>query len=730
MRYNRNRLLALLIALVLMMASFNVMASDRTLEIAAGVIYEVTATTELSELTISEGAAVVAAEGYLLSLVVDGVEQDIEAGTYTGDVALVLTEDYSDTVMGSFDARGGEEFRSALYIDETGIVADKSVEEAIAGGSYDNSEAEGISITGNSENFSAVIIDGAEYSFKDATITLDGKSDGLDANGETNISDFSGLGSAIAIYNEAKVTFDNVDIFTSGVGRPNIFADAGSDVLVTDSAIESVGGDLYEGYVNSANQFYMIAPPWVLGITGNARTTNLMGELSTTTVVRTDAKANQWGVLSTDSGSEMVLTVVDSTLTLVGDGQNDDPFSENYGSGYGTYIIGDAQEYFYGVTMNVGTYGSILTGGDAIYASSNFEEPLDIYSLVQIPNGGTAIDWMGNEYETYDVEKAAIPEFTGITGLGQITTINSDAFGFMAHNSGSLTVTDGTVINSDNATFLMKNGDVDMVVSDGAVIDTEEGIILQIIDNDDALVGIDMNNMEYMPAFNTEFNEVAGYPGIDYVVDVTTEGRNTYTFTATDVDLEGDLYNGSGYFGGQAADLLEVTIGEGATLEGAISSTSVVHVDEYGNQATHFTMDEYYYLGHVANRANYNGGNDISVSLVDGAVWTVDGLSLVNELKIDADAMIKPADGKVLTVYVDGKQVTITNGMAYDLQGEITITVSDEVMPVSMGSVDGETLMILQDKTDNPTMWIEFIDQMSGDAVGRWFSTLIKKLVD
>ena len=94
---------------------------------------------------------------------------------------------------------------------------------------------------------------------------------------------------------------------------------------------------------------------------------------------------------------------------------------------------------------------------------------------------------MGNTSEGYDVVAAKTPVFTGITGIGRNTTINSDAFGFMAHNSGSLTITDNTVVNTDNATFLIKSGDVDLNVNDGAKINTKDGVILQMIDNDDSI---------------------------------------------------------------------------------------------------------------------------------------------------------------------------------------------------------------------------------------------------
>jgi hypothetical protein len=212
-----------------------------------------------------------------------------------------------------------------------------------------------------------------------------------------------------------------------------------------------------------------------------------------------------------------------------------------------------------------------------------------------------------------------------------------------------------------------------MTVSDGAELNPKDGVILQIIDNDDALVGLDMESSIEL-RFNTEFNEAKGYPGVDYKAqEITTDRRNTYTFTATDVELAGDFYNGSGYFGGQAADLLEITLGQDAELTGVISATSIIHVDEKGNQNTHFTKAEYYYLGHVANKVYYNDGNDIDVTLADDAVWTVTGKSIITGLTLGQKAKIKAPKGAKVTMTVDGKETPIKAG-AYE--GKIVLSVN------------------------------------------------------
>jgi hypothetical protein len=625
-----------------------------------GSTWVVTENAKLSSLTIAEGANI-KTPGKNLTMIADGVETAIKPGTYR-NVELVITDRLNSSPVGT-NNRGVDNYRAAIYVDKTGIVKSLSANQAVSGGSVTASSASNITINSTSDNFNGIMVNGGEYTIKNSKFSFLSTSDGSD------VCDFDGYGAVIGAFNKAKITVDKVNIRTEGVARLAFFVHDNSNVLVTDSSFNVMGGALYDGYVNSADTSIMVAPPWVLGITGSARATNLLGVCSSFTVVRTEANAANWGVLSTDGGSDMIMTVVDSTLTLTG---RKDPFSPNYGSGYGTYILG-AREYFYGVTFNVGTYAGIVTGGDAVYASSKLEKPLSIYPLKQVPNGKTVTDFMGNKKEGYDAIPSDTPVFTGITGLGKPTVINSDAFGWMAHSKGNLTITDGTIVNTGNAAFLMKAGDVNMTVSGGAKINSKNNVILQMIDNDDALVGLNTATTIGL-CFNTEFNEAKGYPGIDYEIKkITTDKRNTYTFSATDVELNGDLYNGTGYFGGQAADKLEVTLGKGASLNGTISATSIIHVDEKGNQNTHFTKNEYYYLGHVANKVFYNGGNDISVTLKDGAVWTVTETGNISGLTFGEGCKITAPKGYRVTMTVDGIKKPIKAGT---YTGKIVLTVT------------------------------------------------------
>jgi hypothetical protein len=126
----------------------------------------------------------------------------------------------------------------------------------------------------------------------------------------------------------------------------------------------------------------------------------------------------------------------------------------------------------------------------------------------------------------------------------------------------------------------------------------------------------------------------------------------------------GNIFNGSGYWG-QSGNALEITVGNGATLTGAISLTETRHIDENGKQNTHFTINEYYYLGHVENRNYRNKTAKIDVVLKDGGVWKVTGESLISSLTVE-DGKIK--NGKMT---INGVETPIKKGETYT--GDIII---------------------------------------------------------
>lgn len=543
-------------------------------------------------------------------------------------------------------------YRTALFVTKDGVSPSHSALAAISAGSYNDHGADGLTVEARTPEFSAVIVQGGKYTLKNAKLRMLSSGDGK------TTCDFVGLGSAVCAFDGAKLELDNCEIETEGVAKCTVFVDNASDVVVKNSRLSARGGRLYEGYVNSADFNYMVAPPWVLGITGSARGTNLMGDKASTVLVNCDVKAANWGVLSTDNGENNVLVVIDSTLTVAGsESDKKDPYLKKWGSGYGTYILG-CDEDFRGVKMNVGTYIGIAREGNAVYRSSKGN------IRVVSPSTGEVL---------YEGE-----------GKGAVSELNSDVFGIMAHDRAELTLADGTILNTGDAAFLMRAGGTKLRVEGGAQIRSASGVILQIIDDDDMTVGVDWNAPKEIQ-FHTDFYEKEGWPSENGQIsslmpppdpsdmpppppegeDADPGPQPDVRFSAADTVLNGNLYNGSGYYG-QPAKQLYVTLEKGTVLNGSISATETIHVNENGKQNTHFTIDEYYYLGHVANRMFHNGDNAVEVTLESGSVWNVTEVGVVTALTVHEGAQLRGV------VMIDGAAVEPEPGKTYT--GLITVT--------------------------------------------------------
>ena len=583
----------------------------------------------------------------------DGISADGDYYTFKGQIGSfgsggTSDEDNDYLYVASVIVEGDD-----VYTNLTGVTADAATDITI---NDSNSGHNGI-----------IIIDAGEYAISNAKITMLTDADGTDT------CDFSGKGSAIAVYGDSNVTVTDSYIETSGVATMPVFCDTGATVTIINSTLISRGGTLYAEYMNSPDQALMVAPPWILGIMGTSRTTNLMGDDSTMNVVDSDTYSGAWAVLSTDSGTNMYLNIYNTSLTLLNTDESaaaplqeeggeisetlDNPYTTNYGSGYGTYVIGAAVETFAGATLNVGTYGSIFTGGSATYTSLTAGETYTLSSAT----GETDITYTATE--------------------SKVTTINSDTFGFMIHqDTNTITIEKGTIVNSGYATFLVKSGSSNEQVTatiDDAVI-TNGGVLIQIMDNDDATNGAMMSTDDELNTNGGSMNFIPYHTeDAGFNTDEAENDGTVQSFTFTNGDYSGNVYNASGSDNSQYGPLkgttLELTIGEGATLTGAIASTAAIHVTYDGSvlvksnggyaydteeeaaeilayQNTSFTIDEYFSIGQVANLINYNGANDINVTLTDDAVWYVDGTSVITSLTIEGSASVVIADGVTLTV--------------------------------------------------------------------------------
>ena len=166
-----------------------------------------------------------------------------------------------------------------------------------------------------------------------------------------------------------------------------------------------------------------------------------------------------------------------------------------------------------------------------------------------------------------------------------------------------------------------------------------------------------------------------------------SERTNTSVLNIADKDLQGNIYNGSGYYG--AANKLTVNIEDGASVTGAISATTIKHTTDGGKtQNTSIKEADYNQIGHVMNTPYYNGGNDVVVNVEKGGTWVADGTSIITKLTIADGASV--AYGTA--VDADGQAIQLKAGNTYE-----NITVTAATSGTTVKSISNSNLITTAD---------------------------------
>jgi len=629
--------------------------------IPPGAVWVLEKTTKLSSLTIGENAFIIPTNGHSVTLTVNGVEKDVRPGTYTGDVVVTSTA----TNLFKYYTLN-HKFRQALYLDKTGVVEDKSV--LAAAGPYKLSDGvlTGAKITSVGDNFNGIFVAGGTYTIKNPVIDFTGN--GAD--------DFDGYGAAImAEGKDTTMIVDGARVKSHGAGRPTIVATRNSKVIVKNSVLESTNGILPADYVPNVSLGEMRAVPWMLGLNGNARATLLLGDHTSAYFINTSVSDESWALLSADGDDENQekvessrpkgnLMAVNSKLTDTG------------GGGYGNYFAAS----YYGTDINVGDYATI---GGATYADS---DPDVIAKL------NTDLGW-----GLTPAELKALPK--------KSTHIVSGRFGAMVQRP--MNVSGGTVIDAPKAIFLVKGAATTITVdgSKGARLNSKNGIILQILENDDPMGISAIYHEPVDPEKAADF-------------DVTAPGKSDLVANFSNITLKGDFYNGypggknnikanfgpdeggASAPGGVAIDTGS-TPGTGAPGGGdpggapgggggpggpggsSLGENLVLTLDHSNitgvitaSRARHpkpvITSLDYKMLGEVTNKPGPAVNNGVLLTL-NNSTWTVTGTSYLTSLTLGAGSEIKAPAGSKVAMTVDGNPKAIGPG---SYKGNIVISLA------------------------------------------------------
>ena len=660
-------------------------APDPTVvKVVAGDALIVDQTTKLKSLKIEEGANVAAPAGKSVTMTVNGVERDIKPGDYKGDIVLTVTDQH----VVKFSESMIHHFRQAIYLDKDGIVDAKSVLAAAGKPKISNGVLTDAHIRSDGRNFNGILVTGGTWTIKDPVLHFEGNGD----------NDFAGFGAGIM--SDGKGTtliLDGAKVSTHGAVRTTVIANNGSNLIVKNSEISSLTGVLPKDYISNVTPGEMKDAPWMLGISGNVRATNLLGDNTTATYINDKLSSDGWGVLSIDSSQNTFLTTINSQVDLTGK------------DGYGSYSIGNATNQFYGTTINVPTHGLIITGGHGYFGASTPE-------LLAKLNADLKLHLSAEEL-------AAIKT--------QQTTVNSKRFGLMIWGDSVVKVTDGTVFNTGEDFILNKAAQMDLTVdgSKGAKLNTSNGVLFQAIDSDDpGPVTVD-GVMENRGVYNDPTappEKIKGW-------DLATKHKDDMVGVFSNIELKGDFYNavtkvqsmgggggapggpgggdaagapggapggaaggpggaaaggpggapggaaaggpGGGAPGGAAGGPGGGAGGPGGPGGGAPSASGknlvltfdkskiagVITASQAKHVKTPIDYQSYELLGEVKNTPGPAINNGVVVTLT-GSTWTVTGTSYLTGLTLDKTSSVVAPAGQKVSMTVDGKVKPIKPG--------------------------------------------------------------------
>ena len=634
--------------------------------IRKGETWLVESSTTIGTLTIEDGAAVAAPEGKCAIMTVNGALTDFVPGTYEGNIVI--------TVADAVDSWCGFEncYRSAVVFGKDGIDKAASVLPAVSGANLDDKGISGGKITVRGNCFNGVSADGGK-------LRIDGTQFDYIGNGG---DDFQLWGSAIAVGGDAEVVVTDANIKTKGVIATAVAAAGESKVLVKDSVIVSEGTDNADWY---AKHPHLSEVPWVLGLRGTLRSTNVL-ESANVTYYNTDMTCNGWGVLSVDGTKGAVHNMVNVKATI--------PNDKGYASGYCAYILGGTTSTFLGCEFEVPDYVFSVGGNENLAivgpsSQANLKERAELLAQLDSEVGFENVE-----------EKPCI--------------IKTKRFAGMWHHqsTGTFDIRPGTVIEAGEAAFLIKSDqrlNSPTILCDG--VNIKSPIIVHLMESDDPGMGVRTHDKCWAPngEFFFERKKVEDFD----VTDETAGG--TVNSTYKNMELAGDFYN-TKYLNGQNLSL----VFDNTKLTGVISSGDYRHKDFsygiafdsdgkkvctdkagkkyvsetvedllFGKMPKEYTlpvMDEnggfkYDESGEVLELAGYGIwytdpehlgvvditpslplNNGVIVKLENGAKWEVAGKSLLTKLVIGDGCGICGANGKALTMTVNGESAIPTPG--------------------------------------------------------------------
>lgn len=591
-------------------------------------VWEITETQRFNELTLAEGAKITAPKGKGVTLAVDGVAKAMEAGTYYGDVALVVADVFDMPPSGLMRMSTQKfPFRTAICVIDGKEVTEKCIPEVV-GVNYGKG---GPAIYGTDDALNGIVVDGkGEYVINGAKIEFDGFGG----------NDFCGMGAGILTHGTVDLTVNDSEICLTSAERCCAHIGGDSTVHFNNCTIQNLSPatDRHDGTF-----------AWQIGVRGTNRTI----QLTDNGVVYYDncyIKGNGWGVLSVDGGDRVAMTLKDSKLELSG------PRSH----GYGFYSIGHVFTTIDHSVVDVCGYPIfIMSQDDSMTVIKNG-------SLICGKEFGALINGdQGGMLQVYDS--------TIETGLSTFAIKGSHTD--IEISNSKLKPGNGVIVqlydNDEGGGMMSANYPIPVGVEDEYL----EGRDLYSASPDD--IGIEVSDCSLEGDFfnsttnlrwykNCEINPNAGFlpfaEGIDQdQASMGGPGGGDPEFAAMMAEMEKykEVLNGP--------HNMEVWF-HNTKLVGVVSSAK----QEYAPDVTEIRQESREYLNHVIQTPNKTVNNGVIAHFDSSCVWVVNRECWLSRLTLEKAGVIKAPEGKKLTMFVNDVETRILPG---EYKGDIHFVV-------------------------------------------------------
>ena len=602
----------------------------------------VTETMRFAELQICERAVLKAPEGKILTLVVNGVGREIRPGTYRGEVILAVTEPYHMEPHGLMRFNQiSRDMHCAAVVDSGRVVSEKCLPEIIRGGTLDGKALRNARIASSEECFNGLVITGdTEYAVENVKMDLEGFGD----------NDFLGVGAGVTAIDNSRVTIDGCTFDVSGVTRCAIHAGGDSQVTVKNSRILNMSPDT--DWLGSFT--------WQLGVRGSNRLTQLTDNANVV-YENCDLFSNGWGICSIDGTEESCRMVIrDSRLTLTGPRAN----------GYGAFCIGENEVVFERCRVDVEGYPLMLMGmeglGKATICDSDVKSGRFGVFVVSDDNSGLNIH--GSRLDSVS---------SSLCIKGSSTIIHIDDTEMTPGNGTLVQLMDTEESGMDAGGYHVPVGVSDRPVEgrELSAVSPTEDVTVNI--GGCTLCGNIYNSTTNIRAYRQSEKVGMGrfhdtVVGILQLPAAPPEGASDMPPEGPDGGQDGmemlspvmKRHHGDDLRGPKN---LGVTLRD-SKITGVISSA----VQAYRDGVTYIDESTREELSNVTQTAAPTVNNGVCVFLLGGSEWTVTDTSYITALTIEEGAAVRAAEGKRLTMTVDGVPTPVEPGR---YQGRIVLSV-------------------------------------------------------